>query len=191
MQAQRVLDALAKHWHPATAAEIAAATHLKVNAASTQLDRLVKDGTVKVVALPDTKRQGFQLVDRLFNLWCLMRAGRGARQQLLSLVQLVRRVLVLEYQQSEGPDVLRYVVEAMRHGALDEARTLLASGDAGEHWAPLHHALAVLEHGDASPLQRLAPEMREAVRLVLERISPTPAAPPPAAPPRSRRRRAR
>lgn len=90
MQAQQVLDALAKHWDPATATQIAKATHLKVNVVSSQLDRLVKDGTVDKVSLPDTKRQGFQIAERFFNIWCLMRASRRVRRRLVWLVEFLR-----------------------------------------------------------------------------------------------------
>jgi hypothetical protein len=89
-QAQQVLDALAKHWSPATAAEIAGATHLDVNLVSTQLSRLVKDGTVEKVQLPDTKRYGFQIAERFFNIWCLMRASRRVRRRLVWLVEFLR-----------------------------------------------------------------------------------------------------
>jgi len=33
---------------------------------------------------------GFQLRDRLFNLWCLMRDGRSGRLQLRWLVKFIR-----------------------------------------------------------------------------------------------------
>lgn len=91
-QAQQVLDALAKHWAPATASEIADATHLQVNVVSVQLDRLVRDGTVEKVSLPDTKRHGFQIAERFFNIWCLMRASRRVRRRLVWLVEFLRLV---------------------------------------------------------------------------------------------------
>ncbi|MGB1012808.1 MAG: ATP-binding protein, partial [Nannocystaceae bacterium] len=48
VQAQKVLDALAMHWHPATAAELAT-PDLKVSVVSSQLNRLAKDGIVEKV----------------------------------------------------------------------------------------------------------------------------------------------
>ncbi|MCA9705377.1 MAG: tetratricopeptide repeat protein [Myxococcales bacterium] len=89
-QAQRVLDALAMRWAPVTAAELAEGMHLKVNVVSAQLDRLVKDGTVEKVTLPDTKRLGFQVAERFFNIWCLMRASRRVRRRLVWLVEFLR-----------------------------------------------------------------------------------------------------
>lgn len=89
-QAQRVVDALAMHWDPANAATIATTTHLPVNVVSTQLNRLAKEGTVEKVALPGSKRLGFQLAERFFNIWCLMRASRRVRRRLVWLVEFLR-----------------------------------------------------------------------------------------------------
>ena len=89
-QVQKILDALAMHWAPATAAQIAAVTHLKVNATSSQIERLVKDGTVEKVSLPGTSRLGYQIAERFFNIWCLMRASRRVRRRLVWLVEFLR-----------------------------------------------------------------------------------------------------
>lgn len=95
-QVQQVLDALAMRWDPATAAQVAAATHLSVNTASSQLERLVKDGTVEKLQLPGTRRLGFQIAERFFNVWCLMRASRRVRRRLAWLVEYLRRMYRLD-----------------------------------------------------------------------------------------------
>jgi len=74
-QARVVLDAVALAWNPVTAAEVAAATALDTSAVSTQLDRLQKNGVVEKVGLSSTARAGFQLAERFFNIWYLMRHG--------------------------------------------------------------------------------------------------------------------
>jgi len=213
-QAQRVLYALAMHWAPATAAEIATAMHLKVNAVSSQLDRLVKDGTVEKVTLPDTKKYGFQIAERFFNIWCLMRASRRVRCRLVWLAEFLRlmfgpaelsialqdtslhrhtlaNLLVARDEWNEArphakrllgapdtylahywPDILRFFNEVVEHGFITEARNLLAELDRSARWEPLDRALALLEHDDLESLGRLAPEMRDAVELVLAKIAP-------------------
>jgi DNA-binding MarR family transcriptional regulator/GTPase SAR1 family protein len=234
MQAQQVLDALAMHWAPAPAAAIAKATHLKVNVVSAQLDRLVTDGTVEKVSLPGTKRHGFQITERFFNIWCLMRASRRVRQRLVWLVEFLRlmfgpeelthrarqnedleeaanaakrataagdktpfnnmlaTILVARGNWNEAEpwarrfigsedddflihtwfDILRFFAEAVRHGFVREARGLLASVGVAERWEPLDRALEIIENGDPDVLGCLSPEMREAVLLVLAKISP-------------------
>ncbi len=89
-QAQRIVHTLALAWHPRPARDVATALHLSVNQASSQLDRLVRAGVVEKVALPDTRRHGFQLAERLFNIWYLMRQSRRGRRQLLWLVEFLR-----------------------------------------------------------------------------------------------------
>ena len=50
-QSQVVVDVVALHWHPITAAECQAATHLDLNTVSAQLNRLVKSGVLAKVAI--------------------------------------------------------------------------------------------------------------------------------------------
>jgi tetratricopeptide (TPR) repeat protein len=85
-------------------------------------------------------------------------------------------------------EVLQFFGESLRRGFGIEARNLLAASTAAERWEPLKHALAIVEQRDATELERLAPEMREAVRLVLARISPS-TLEEPTPPPVKRRRR--
>ncbi len=105
-QAASVFQALALHWDPARAQDVAEASGLAVNAVSSQLARLTKLGLVEKVTLgEDEKRTGFQVAERFFNIWFLMRyASRRRRRRLAWLV----RFLELFY----GPD--RLEVEAWR-----------------------------------------------------------------------------
>ncbi len=89
-QAQQVVDALAIHWDPTSAGELAAAVRLEVNAVSSQLSRLEKQGVVEKVAYPPGNKAGFQVAERLFNIWYLMRASRRVRQRLIWLVEFLR-----------------------------------------------------------------------------------------------------
>lgn len=89
-QQQRVVDALALHWAPMTAGELAAVLGQGVNDVSSQLSRLVRDGVVETLDLPDTTKAGHQIAERFFNVWYLMRAGRRLRKQLDWLVRFLR-----------------------------------------------------------------------------------------------------
>lgn len=89
-QSQRIVHALAVHWYPATAKEVAESLGLKVNAASAQLDRLAQQGIVQKDALAGTKKVGFRLAERFFNIWYLMRASRRVRRKLVWLVEFLR-----------------------------------------------------------------------------------------------------
>lgn len=90
-QARVVLDAVALAWNPITAADVAAATALDTSAVSTQLDRLQKSGLVEKVSLSSTARAGFQLGERFFNIWYLMRHGpRRQKTRLRWLTSFLR-----------------------------------------------------------------------------------------------------
>lgn len=89
-QSQVIVDKVALHWHPITAAECQAATHLDINVVSAQLNRLAKSTLLTKVSLPGPSKLGFQLSERFFNIWYLMRASRRLRQRLSWLVEFLR-----------------------------------------------------------------------------------------------------
>ena len=81
---------MALHWHPITAADCAGHTRLGVNVVSAQLNRLCRQGLLSKVALPGASKLGFQVAERLFNIWYLMRASRRLRRRLGWLVEFLR-----------------------------------------------------------------------------------------------------
>lgn len=90
-QARVVLDGVALHWDPATAADLAGATGLDVGIVSSQLDRLVKTGILEKVGVSTTPRAAFQVSERFFNIWYLMRHGpRRQRARLRWLTEFLR-----------------------------------------------------------------------------------------------------
>jgi len=90
-QARVVLDAVALNWDPLTAARVAEITGMDTSAASTQLDRLSRNGLLEKVNLSTTGRTAFQLGERFFNIWYLMRHGpRRQRTRLRWLTGFLR-----------------------------------------------------------------------------------------------------
>jgi len=89
-QSQVIVDKVALHWYPITAAACQAATHLDVNTVSAQLSRLVKSGLLTKVSLPEANKLGFQISERFFNIWYLMRASRRLRRRLSWFVEFLR-----------------------------------------------------------------------------------------------------
>lgn len=82
MQARAVFDALALNWNPMTAAALGQATGLDTPSVSSQLSRLEKSGYVETVALSSKGkgRSGYQVSERFFNIWYLMRNGSRRAQ---------------------------------------------------------------------------------------------------------------
>ncbi|MBM4371071.1 MAG: ATP-binding protein [Deltaproteobacteria bacterium] len=90
-QARVVFDATALHWNPVIAADIAAATGLEVNAVSAHTTRLVNDGLLEKVAVSSSNRTAYQVAERFFNVWYLMRhAPRRQRNRLRWLTEFLR-----------------------------------------------------------------------------------------------------
>ncbi len=89
-QAQQVLDALALKWDPATAGEIAEDTGLETGTVSTHLTRLLRQGLLEKVDPGDSKKALYQVAERFFNIWYLMRASRRVRTRLRWFVEFLR-----------------------------------------------------------------------------------------------------
>jgi len=89
-QAQQVLDAVALRWDPVTAMEVAEETGLETSAVSTQLTRLVRQGILEKADPGDSKKALYQVSERFFNIWYLMRASRRVRAKLRWFVEFLR-----------------------------------------------------------------------------------------------------
>ena len=89
-QAQQVLDAVALRWDPVMAMEIADDTGLETGVVSTQLTRLVRQGLLEKADPGDSKKALYQVAERFFNIWYLMRASRRVRAKLRWFVEFLR-----------------------------------------------------------------------------------------------------
>ncbi len=89
-QAQQVVDAMAIHWDPLTAADLTGKLGpLNVNQVSAQLKRLEDIGVVEKTPWFGEKKNAYQIAERFFNIWYLMRASRRVRRRLLWLVKFL------------------------------------------------------------------------------------------------------
>ena len=87
-QERRVYLALAELWKPATTREIAEQARLDTSKCSAQLKRLVERGAV-VVAGGSARRKLHYLAERLYNIYYLLRSGRGPDRLLEALVRFM------------------------------------------------------------------------------------------------------
>lgn len=78
-QSRVVLDAVALAWDPIIASSVATTSGLDVTSVSSHLDRLQKEGILEKVTISTTTKSAFQVTERFFNIWYLMR--HGARRQ--------------------------------------------------------------------------------------------------------------
>jgi DNA-binding transcriptional ArsR family regulator len=89
-QAQQILDAVALRWDPVTAMDIATDTKLETSAVSTQLTRLVRQGLLEKADPGESKKALYQVAERFFNIWYLIRASRRVRAKLRWFVEFLR-----------------------------------------------------------------------------------------------------
>lgn len=113
-QMRKVLAHVMENWAPITAKGLADVSGIKVSLVSTQLLRLEQEGLVEKVSLSGKKRQGYQVAERFFNIWYLMRnAPRSARARVGWLVEFMR----LWYSGGELQDIAKSRYLAHRDGS--------------------------------------------------------------------------
>ena len=154
IQARKVFDCLANGWTPMLAKEVAGAARLSSSHASAQLKQLVERGYAKEIRLPESKRTRYEVGDRFYNIYYVLRFSRTNRQRLERLVAFLHDLFgasgmrpmystLLEALRTDGPRtgdssdwleiVAGYVAadsdfkdrEDWRRGALDLARELI------------------------------------------------------------------
>ena len=86
IQARKVFHCLAEGWRPMLAKEVAGATKLGSSHASAQLRQLVEKGYAREVRLPKAKRVRYEVSDRFYNIYYLLRFSRAERGRLERLV---------------------------------------------------------------------------------------------------------
>ncbi|MBC7609946.1 MAG: tetratricopeptide repeat protein [Polaromonas sp.] len=110
MQTRAVFDALALNWDPMTAANLGLATGLDTPTVSSQLSRLEKLGYAETVSLSSKKkgRNGYQVSERFYNIWYLMRNGpRRARQTIKFLTAFLQSCFSTAERRAMARDTLR------------------------------------------------------------------------------------
>lgn len=134
-QAQQMVDALAIHWDPMNANQLAENLGWEVNKVSAQLNRLQQMALVEKQPPAQGKRHLFQLGERFFNIWYLMRASRRVRRKLIWLVQFLRMFFSVDELQQHAQQRLNNVPKHQR-----DAEFGLALAQAIDP-SPLRHAL--------------------------------------------------
>ncbi|MCI5146149.1 MAG: hypothetical protein D3923_11625 [Candidatus Electrothrix sp. AR3] len=125
-QAQQLVDGLAIHWDPMTARQLAEKLGWNVNTISAQLNRLQQQAIVEKVAPASGKRAAFQIGERFFNIWYLMRASRRVRRRLIWLVHFLRMFFNADELQGHARKLLREPGQDLRRAEykLALARTI-------------------------------------------------------------------
>jgi DNA-binding transcriptional regulator GbsR (MarR family) len=90
-QPRKLLAHLMEHWAPMAVKDLAEVSGIPNTTVSGQLTRLEAEGLVEKARLAGTRRAGWQVAERFFNIWYLMRyTSRRVRQRLTWLVEFMR-----------------------------------------------------------------------------------------------------
>lgn len=180
-QARSVLDAVALNWDPVTAARAAEVTGLETTSISSQLVRLQKLGLVEKVSLSTASADGYQIGERFFNIWYLMRHGpRRQRTRLRWLTEFLRALYSPAERVSAARNYLNHRAEDHQAAAMIGFAMADAVDCPLQREALIHHATRLLEIDcqqtrqavesivDLGDLHASTHEMAAIERLVLE-----------------------
>ena len=112
VQERRVYLALARLWKPATAKEVSQHARLPTNNCSALLGRLVDRGAV-LIAGGGRWRKQYYVAERMYNIYYLLRMGRGSDRLVEALVSFMRSF----YSPSELQDHFKALIRDL--GAVD------------------------------------------------------------------------
>lgn len=180
-QTRVVLDAVALAWNPVTVAQVAAETGLESTSISSQFDRLMKMGILEKVSLSTPAPTGYQLGERFFNIWYLMRnASRRMRNRLRWLTEFLRRLYTPQQLSSLADDFIKRSKERSRCSGVYGLALADALEDNTLRHAMNHHVTKVFQEQaealceqvdkyiDRNDLDQTTLTMAEMKKLVLE-----------------------
>ena len=124
VQARKVFHCLAEEWAPLPARAVAAAANLSSSQASAQLRQLVDRGYAREARLPSEKRSHYEVADRFYNIYFLLRFSRTQRERLKGLVAFLHDLFGAGGVRTMYPRVLENF--RSRSGSYDEASDLIA-----------------------------------------------------------------
>ena len=116
VQARKVFHCLAEGWRPMLARELSVAAKLSSSHASAQLRQLVDKGYAREVHLGHEKRTRYEVADRFYNIYYLLRFSRAGRDRLARLVAFLHDLFGPRGMRSMYPRVL----EALRERVFPE-----------------------------------------------------------------------
>ena len=156
IQARKVFHCLSEGWRPMLAKEVAAAARLSSSHASAQLKQLLERAYVREVRLSHEKRTRYDVADRFYNIYYLLRFSRTSRDRLERLVAFLHDLF--------GSSVMRQMYPAVLERLRAEG---IGAGDPSELLgAPV---LCVARDQDFEGRERWR---NQAVELVMEHSGP-------------------
>ena len=157
VQARKVFHCLAEAWSPLLAREVADRAKLSSSHASSQLRQLTDKGYVREVRLSEEKRGRYEVGDRFYNLYYVIRFSRTGRARLERLVEFLHQLF--------GPVGMRHTYAT----ALDALRTRVLSKEDLSDWLKVLVGRVARDEGYTDR----HPWLKRAIRLSDEKLGNT------------------
>ena len=133
VQARKVFHCLAERWTPMLARELSVAAKLSSSHASAQLRQLVEKGYAKEVRITGEKRVRYEVGDRFYNIYYLLRFSRRGRHRLERLVAFLHELFGSTGLRSMYPATLQALrARTFAAGDLSDWLSVLAGYVAGD-----------------------------------------------------------
>ena len=188
VQSRNIFHSLAEGWKPMLAREIADAARLNSSHASAQLKQLVEKGYAREIRLRGAKRTRYEVSDRFYNIYYLLRFSRAGRDRLERLVAFLHNLLArhgkwtealdqLEhalhtgrdaFQEQEWPGLTESLIRAVGAGHGPKVKRMMEEAGLAEPMEPLWHAVRA-ELGEE--LEPLPAEIMDAVTEVRHKFT--------------------
>ena len=137
VQARKVFHCLAERWTPMLARELSVATKLSSSHASAQLRQLVEKGYAKEVQIQGEKRVRYEVGDRFYNIYYLLRFSRTGRDRLERLVAFLHDLFGSTGMRSVHPATLKALeAHTFSTGEVSDWLGVLAGYVAGDREFP-------------------------------------------------------
>jgi hypothetical protein len=164
-QQQAIVYEIAMGWDAMSVKEIAAKARLPSKQISAQLQLLEKNRIVRSIAT-STKNKLYQLEERFFNIWCLMRLGRsGDKRRAVWLV----RFLEIWCDQKELAERVRRHIEILQDGKIAPEHALFLTQAYAEVLQDMELQEELLEAASITLSDELIRSLPEADRKLLNR----------------------
>ena len=133
VQARKLFHCLAEGWKPMLAREVADAAKLNSSHASAQLKQLMEKGYAKEVRLREAKRTRYEVSDRFYNIYYLLRFSRTGRDRLEWLAAFLHDLFGPPGMRTMYPAALSALrTNGSRGGEISDWLTIMAGYVAGD-----------------------------------------------------------
>ena len=133
VQARKVFHCLAERWTPMLARELSVAAKLSSSHASAQLRQLVEKGYAKEARITGEKRVRYEVGDRFYNIYYLLRFSRRGRHRLERLVAFLHDLFGSTGLRSMYPATLQALrTRTFTAGDMSDCLSVLAGYVAGD-----------------------------------------------------------